>query len=147
MLAIQRCPDAGAPRRRQAGRGPEPQGRVSPGNRRGEVSGDTAPASRPKGDAAVAGFTQKFDGVALAPGGFRVPRKALDDARATMDRELEEAVTEAAANIRSFHRRQLRGSWFLEDGDGVVLGKRVLPLRRGRPSAFPEGRPRCCRRC
>ena len=128
MLDIQRFPDAGAPAtgklaailNRKAGFPPEIVAEVAGILRRVEA----------EGDAAVAAFTEKFDDVAMAPGGFRVPRKALDDARATMDRELEEAVTEAAANIRSFHRRQLRGSWFLEDGDGVVLGKRVLPLRR-----------------
>ena len=128
MLDIQRCPDPGAPAtgklaavlNRKAGFPPEIVGAAAEILRRVEAEGDTA----------VAGYTEKFDGVALAPGGFRVPRKALDDARASMDRELEEAVSEAAANIRSFHRRQLRGSWFLEDGDGVVLGKRFLPLRR-----------------
>ena len=128
MLDIQRCPDAGAPAAgklaaildRKAGFPPEIVEAAAEILRRVEAEGDVA----------VAAFTEKFDGVALAPGGFRVPRKALDDARASMDRELEEAVSEAAANIRSFHRRQLRGSWFLEDGDGVVLGKRFLPLRR-----------------
>ena len=128
MLEIQRCPDAGAPAtgklaavlNRKAGFPPEIVDAVAEILRRVEA----------EGDAAVAGYTEKFDGVVLAPGGFRVPRKALDDAWAAMDRELEEAVSGAAANIRSFHRRQLRGSWFHEDGEGVVLGKRVLPLRR-----------------
>ncbi len=128
MLDIQRCSDAGAPAtgklavilNRKAGFPPEIVDAVAEILRRVEA----------EGDAAVAAYTQKFDGVALPPGGFRVPRKALDDARAAMDPELEEAVAGAAANIRSFHRRQLRDSWFLEDGDGVLLGKRVLPLRR-----------------
>ena len=128
MLEIQRCADAGAPAtgklaailNRKAGFPPEIL----------DATAEILREVEAEGDAAVARYTGKFDGVALPPGGFRVPRKAIDDARAAMDQELEEAVSEAAANIRSFHRRQLRDSWFLEDGDGVVLGKRVLPLRR-----------------
>ena len=83
-----------------------------------------------RGDAAVAEYTDAFDQVSLTPGRFRIPQKALDDARQAMDPTLAEAVTEARHNIRSFHDRQRRDSWFMEDGDGVVLGKRFTPLNR-----------------
>lgn len=85
---------------------------------------------RARGDLAVSEFTQQFDGVDLAPGQFRVPAKALDDAFAAIAPALLEAVSEAAGNIRSFHARQAANSWFVEDGDGVILGKKVTPLRR-----------------
>jgi len=78
----------------------------------------------------VAEYTRRFDGVSLPPGGFRVPAKALDDARCAADPELMAAVAEAAANIRAFHERQRVNSWFMEDGDGVILGKKVLPIQR-----------------
>jgi histidinol dehydrogenase len=87
-------------------------------------------AVRADGDTAVARFTQEFDGVSLSPGQFRVPEKALDDALEAMDPELLAAIREAAANIKAFHRKQAQSSWFMEDGDGVILGKKVTPLRR-----------------
>ncbi len=87
-------------------------------------------AVRDRGDAAVSEFTQDFDGVSIAPGQFRVSEKALDDALAAMDPDLRAAIEESAANIRAFHRRQQSNSWFMEDGDGVILGKKVTPLRR-----------------
>ncbi len=87
-------------------------------------------AVRDRGDDAVSEFTQDFDGVAIAPGQFRVSQKALDEALAAMDRDLLAAIEASAANIRAFHLRQQSNSWFMEDGDGVILGKKVTPLRR-----------------
>lgn len=87
-------------------------------------------AVRERGDEAVAEFTQEYDGVSLAPGQFRLPQKALDDALESIAPELLDAIEEAAANISAFHRRQVDNSWFMEDGDGVILGKKVTPLRR-----------------
>lgn len=85
---------------------------------------------RARGDAAVAEFTEKFDGVVLTPARFRVSEEALSDAFAALDPALLEALREAASNIRGFHARQATNSWFTEDGDGVILGKKVTPLRR-----------------
>ena len=91
---------------------------------------DIIAAVRAHGDRAVAELTARFDGVSLTPDRFRVPRTALDEARESMDPELAQALAEAAANIERFHQRQRTESWTIEDGDGVILGKRVLPLRR-----------------
>ncbi len=85
---------------------------------------------RHRGDEAVVEYTAEFDAVSLTAGSLRVPQKALADARESMDPTLVEALEEAAANIRSFHERQRRETWYTEDGDGVVLGKKVIPLRR-----------------
>ena len=85
---------------------------------------------RERGDEAVAAFTARFDGVSLTPGRFRVPEKALQDALRSADPALMGAIERAAANIRSFHEAQKADSWFREDGDGVVLGRRITPLRR-----------------
>ena len=87
-------------------------------------------AVRERGDEAVSEFTQEFDGVCLVAGQFRASEKSLEDAYAAMDRELLAAIEAAAANIRAFHSRQQSNSWFMEDGDGVILGKKVTPLRR-----------------
>ena len=83
-----------------------------------------------RGDEAVSGFTREFDRVELAPGRFRVPPASLEEAAAAMAGDLRRSLEEAAANIRSFHRRQRRNSWFVEDGDGVILGQKVTPIER-----------------
>ncbi|RMH49223.1 MAG: histidinol dehydrogenase [Bacteroidetes bacterium] len=81
-----------------------------------------------RGDEAVLDLTERFDGV--RPPALRVPASALADAAAAMDPDLRAIIAEAAANIRRFHERQRQNSWFMDDGDGVVLGQRVVPLER-----------------
>jgi histidinol dehydrogenase len=85
-------------------------------------------AVRQRGDAALLELTERFDGV--RPSALRVPEAELEAAYAAMDPELKAIIAEAAANIRRFHEHQRRTSWFVEEGDGVLLGQRVVPLER-----------------
>jgi len=85
---------------------------------------------RQRGDAALAELTRRIDGVDLEPGQFRVSAEVLEEAERNLDPELRAAVEAAAANIRAFHERQKINSWFVEDGDGVILGKKVTPIER-----------------
>jgi histidinol dehydrogenase len=83
---------------------------------------------RTEGDAAMLDLTEKFDGVRPDP--VKVPASELEGAEEALDNDLQDALEEAAANIRRFHEKQVRESWFTEDGDGVVLGQRVVPMER-----------------
>jgi len=83
---------------------------------------------RTESDAAVLDLTEKYDGVRPDP--VKVPASTLEGAADALDDDLRDALEEAAANIRRFHEKQVRESWFAEDGDGVVLGQRVVPMAR-----------------
>ncbi|MEW6749800.1 MAG: histidinol dehydrogenase [Candidatus Latescibacterota bacterium] len=85
---------------------------------------------REGGDRALVQITAVVDRVALDPGRIRVPARDLERAAASLSPELAAAMAAAAANIRAFHEHQRLTSWFVEDGDGVILGKRVTPVRR-----------------
>ncbi|MBT4610650.1 MAG: histidinol dehydrogenase [Gemmatimonadetes bacterium] len=85
---------------------------------------------RRDGDAALVRFSERFDGVVLSPEQFLLPPAQLQDALQASESDLVEAINAAAANIRAFHERQRINSWFMEDGDSVVLGKKVTPIRR-----------------
>jgi len=85
---------------------------------------------RARGDAAVLEYTLQFDGATLAPAGIRVPDADVASAAASVDPDLIEAMRAAADNVQRFHDAQKRTSWFLEEGDGVILGKRFVPLDR-----------------
>ncbi|HNZ18382.1 MAG TPA: histidinol dehydrogenase [Candidatus Hydrogenedentes bacterium] len=87
-------------------------------------------AVRVRGDAAVAEFTQKFDGVALDPGAFEISQSEIDAAFDTVDRELVGALERALENIRAFHARELRQSWEETSEDGTILGRRITALER-----------------
>ena len=85
---------------------------------------------REAGDAALCEMTRKFDGVEVAPEQVRVSAQSLAEAEAALDPSLRVSMEAAIANIRAFHERQKLNSWFVEDGDGVVLGKKITPIER-----------------
>jgi histidinol dehydrogenase len=97
---------------------------------------------RRDGDGALADLTEQFDGVRPEP--LKVSAAALDAALDDLDAELRSIIEEAAGNVRRFHREQRERSWFTEDGDGVVLGQRIVPMERvglyvpGGTAAYPS---------
>lgn len=85
---------------------------------------------RERGDDAVLEYTRQFDGAELDAGRMRVPEPEIEAAYRGTDPDLISTITAAADNIRRFHSEQKQTSWFIEDGDGVVLGRRVLPIEQ-----------------
>jgi len=83
---------------------------------------------RAQGDSALRALSERFDGVRPDP--IRVPPSELEAASDTLDPELHSILRDAEANIRHFHARQVQNSWFTDDGDGVLLGQRVVPMDR-----------------
>lgn len=96
------------------------------------------------GDRALFACTQKFDKFRLTPENILVTREEIRDAYAQMDPELVEVIRRSAANIRAFHEKQLRNSWFDAREDGVILGMRITPIARvgvyvpGGKAAYPS---------
>jgi len=82
------------------------------------------------GDEAVLTFTREFDGVDLTPEQLVVTPDELDRAARCADPALIEVIQAAADNIRRFHENQKRADWSVDDGDGVTLGKRIVPIER-----------------
>jgi len=82
---------------------------------------------RAEGDAALRRLTQRFDRLDLADG-LAIPQKALREARASVPAEALAALSEAAARIESYHRRQLPRDERYTDPQGVELGWRWTPV-------------------
>lgn len=82
-----------------------------------------------RGDAAVAEYTRRFDGIELAPAEFKVERDDAVQALARIPAEVKRALELAAKRIGDFHRRQMPKSWTIETG-GARLGQRVTPVSR-----------------
>ena len=99
---------------------------------------------RERGDAAVFAHTERLDGVRLEAQTLRVPDAAGDDALASLDPRVREALALAAERIEAFHARQRRESWFTDEAGTGVLGQLVRPLRRvglyvpGGSAAYPS---------
>lgn len=83
-----------------------------------------------RGDAAVAEYTRRFDGVDLAPGAWELPRTEWEAALGRVDAGVRAALELAVARVRAYHEHQRDPGFRLEEADGTVLGMRVIPLDR-----------------
>jgi histidinol dehydrogenase len=99
---------------------------------------------RERGDAAVLAHTERLDGVRLDAQTLRVSEAACDDALASLDPRVREALALAAERIGAFHARQRRESWFTDEPGAGMLGQLIRPLRRvglyvpGGSAAYPS---------
>lgn len=95
-------------------------------------------------DEAVFEYTQKFDGYDLSPDNIRVTREEIDAAYEEIDPKLVEIIRKALVNIKSYHEKQKRNSWFDSTPNGTILGQKITPLSRvgvyvpGGKAAYPS---------
>ena len=82
---------------------------------------------RSGGDRALYEYCEKLDGAKLDS--LRVSQAEIDSAMREVEPEFLSVLKKAAANIRAFHEKQVR-SGFRMEGDGTVLGQKVVPLAR-----------------
>ena len=93
-------------------------------------------------DRALFELTKQYDGAALSS--LRVSEAERKEGEQRVDPRFLSVLRQAADNIRSFHSRQVRGSFIINETDGVVLGQKVLPLDRvglyvpGGTAAYPS---------
>ena len=83
---------------------------------------------RQKGDEALFALTQKFDGAVITADTIRVTPEEIQEACERTDPSLMEVMKKSIRNIRDFHEKQLRNSWFHTGEDGIFLGQRITPL-------------------
>lgn len=97
-----------------------------------------------KGDEALFEYTKKFDKAEISANNIRVTESEIKEAYANVDDSLIEVMKKSLANIRDFHKKQLRNSWIETREDGVVLGQRITPLESvgvyvpGGKAAYPS---------
>ncbi len=84
---------------------------------------------REKGDEALFSYTQKFDHIELTAENIRVTDEEIEEAYRLVDPALLDVIRKALVNIRSFHEKQRKYSWFDTREDGVLLGQKVSPLQ------------------
>ena len=83
---------------------------------------------RNRGDEALFSYTKQFDGCDLTPETVRVTKEEIERACAQAAPDFLKVMEESAENIRRFHEKQLRNSWFDARPDGTILGMKILPL-------------------
>ena len=99
---------------------------------------------REKRDEAVFAYTEKFDGFKLTPDNIFVTKEEILEAYKEIDEEFIEVLKKAINNIREYHEKQVRTSWFTTKEDGTILGQKFTPLERvgvyvpGGKAAYPS---------
>ncbi len=97
-----------------------------------------------KGDEALFDYTLKFDKFPLSADNIKVTRAEIDAAYEKLDPALIDVMKQSAENIRAFHAKQLRNSWFDAKEDGTILGMKITPLSKvgvyvpGGKAAYPS---------
>lgn len=99
---------------------------------------------RTGGDQALFDYTKEFDHCELNKDGIRVTREEIQEAYGKMEPDFVEVIRKAADNIRTFHQKQVRNSWFDVQPDGSLLGQKITPIARagvyvpGGKAAYPS---------
>ena len=83
---------------------------------------------RESGDAAIAEYTSRFDGVDLSPEEFEVSQDEIEEAAQSVDADLIRSLERAHDNIQRFHSKNLRESWEEKLEDGTILGQRITAI-------------------
>jgi len=82
-----------------------------------------------KGDAALFGYTRKFDGFALNAKNIRVSAAEIKAALKTLKPAIKKSLEIAIRNVRAFHTKEKPSGWF-HNGSQVSLGQRWTPVDR-----------------
>lgn len=97
-----------------------------------------------KRDEAVFEYTKKFDGYDLNAKNIMVTQDEIDRAYEEIDDELVKVIRKALVNIRDYHAKQKRNSWFDANPKGTILGQKITPLEKvgvyvpGGKAAYPS---------
>lgn len=94
------------------------------------------------GDKALYDYELKFDKAALSS--LEVTKSEIEEAFSMVEPEFIEILKEAALNITTFHSRQVRNSFLINEKDGIVIGQKIIPLEKvglyvpGGTAAYPS---------
>ena len=97
---------------------------------------------RANGDKAVFEYDLKFDGADLDT--LEVTQSEIDEAFESVEPKFLDILRNAAENIRSFHSKQVRTSFIINDKEGVVTGQKITPIEKvglyvpGGTAAYPS---------
>ena len=81
-----------------------------------------------KGDEALFAYTEKFDKCKLTKDTIQVTEEEIKAAYEKVDDSLVEVIRKSLVNIREYHEKKKRNSWFDAKPDGTILGQKMTAL-------------------
>ena len=97
-----------------------------------------------RGDEALFEYTRRFDGAELDADNVRVTEAEIREAMEPGEPGLLAVMKTSLENIRRYHEKQCRNSWFDAQPDGTILGQKVTALESvgvyvpGGKAAYPS---------
>lgn len=97
-----------------------------------------------RGDEALFEYTRRFDGAELDADNVRVTEAEIREAMEQVEPGLLAVMRTSMENIRRYHEKQRRNSWFDAQPDGTILGQKVTALESvgvyvpGGKAAYPS---------
>lgn len=97
-----------------------------------------------RGDEALFEYTRRFDGAELDADNVRVTEAEIREAIEQVEPGLLAVMKTSMENIRRYHEKQRRNSWFDAQPDGTILGQKVTALESvgvyvpGGKAAYPS---------
>lgn len=93
-----------------------------------EAVADILAAIRAEGDAALIGYTRRFDAPEMTIEQLAVSEHELETAYQEVDPALLESIRLARDRIEAFHQREMEESWIMTREDGTITGRLVRPV-------------------
>ena len=86
---------------------------------------------RTKGDQALLDLESRYDAVEFSSAeALRVSEKEIEEAAASVPRDLKDAIAQAYSNIKRFHEAQMPETVKVETSPGVTCVQKAVPIRR-----------------
>lgn len=80
------------------------------------------------GDEALFELAHRFDKNEIDESTFKVTEAEIEEAFSLIEPAFIEVMEKAAANIVSYHEKQVRTSWIETREDGCILGQKITPM-------------------
>ena len=116
--------------------------RVMPSFNVEEIVTDIIANVRKNGDKALYEYAEKFDKVTLSS--LEVTEEEIAEAFSLVEPNFIRILEDAEKNIRAFHEKQVRNSFIMENGNGAIMGQKVIPIEKvglyvpGGTAAYPS---------
>lgn len=107
-----------------------------------DIVADIIADVRKNGDEALFAYAKKFDKAELTS--LEVSDAEMEEAFQSVEPEFIEILKQAAVNIRTFHEKQVRQGFAIQQENGVVIGQKITPIEKaglyvpGGTAAYPS---------
>ena len=109
-----------------------------------KIVADIIEQVRTRKEEAIFEYSLKFDKCTTKKENFEVTKEEIKAAYSELDEHFIQVMKDSAQNIKTYHEKQKRNSWFDAKEDGTILGQKITPMQTvgvyvpGGKAAYPS---------